>query len=84
MGLEDQAVLHGIADQLGIVAQFHLLQDMGPVGADRFDAPVELGGDLGHRFPRGDHGQDLMLAVGKALVGQSGATGQGLLSELFG
>ena len=44
--LLNQLMLEGVTRQLRVVLQAHLLEDVGPVGADGLDAEGQLLGDL--------------------------------------
>jgi hypothetical protein len=53
LGLVDQAVPDGIADELGVRFETHFLQDTATMCTDRFHAQGQLSGDLRNRFARG-------------------------------
>lgn len=61
-------MLEGVGGQLGIGAQFQLAEYSGPVGLNRFDAEVELAGDLGVSLARREHPEDLDLPVGQRVL----------------
>ena len=56
-------MIKGIAGQIRVGAHFHLFEDAGTVGADRFLADAEFVRDTFQRFPPGDQAQNLKFAV---------------------
>ena len=58
-GLADKAGAEGQAGQVGAAAAAGLVPDAVQVGADRADADVQLGGDLGVGAALGDQGDQL-------------------------
>src|SRR5438552_1533056 len=66
--LRHETVLHRIGDQLRVVLQRQLLQDPGPVCADRLDAEGKLLRDVARRDARGHQTHHGKLAVGQRFV----------------
>lgn len=59
-----EMMLNGIADDFGVIGEVHLVQQAGPVGADRLGANRQFFGNGLHGFTHGEQQHDLELPVG--------------------
>jgi len=66
----DQAVLDGVARQLGIVLELHLFQHARAIHAYRLYGQAHLLGRIGQPLARSDQTEGLVLAVGKRCMGR--------------
>src|SRR5512135_2613782 len=63
-----QAVFEAVMGELGVVLEFHLLQQPGAIHAHGLDTQIEFLSDLGQGLAGGNHHQRLVLAIGETLV----------------
>src|SRR5882672_4411777 len=67
----DELLSHRIADDIRIPFEFQFRQNTRAISADRFDAQRQVVGDFLDAFSNAEHAQDMIFAIGEALVGRS-------------